>query len=75
MHDRDTRVLSRFPSGKFDQFVFFPLPEGQQYVAYLDEVKAKLPAGMLHSFVVGDRQVLVGPVSAIPILFPKTAAN
>jgi hypothetical protein len=75
MHDRDTRVLTRFPSGKFEQFVFFPLPEGQQYAAYLDGVKAKLPAGVLHTFVVGGRNVLVGPVSAIPILFSSTAGN
>jgi hypothetical protein len=73
MHDRDTRILSRLPTGHFEQFVFFPLPEGPRYTAYMDGVKAKLPAGVLHSFNIGDRKVLSGPISIMPLLFSSTA--
>ena len=73
MHDRDTRILSHLPIGHFEQFVFFPLPEGAQYANYMDSVKAKLPAGVLRSLTIGHRNVLAGPISSLPILFTTTA--
>jgi hypothetical protein len=73
MHNRDTSVMRRFPIGKFQRFVLFPLPEGGQYRAYLDEVLAKLPKGTMASVQVGGREILAGPASALPLLFPRTA--
>ena len=75
-------IVANYPEGGMwyqmsvkKDLVFFPLPEGQQYADYLDGVKAKLPDGVLQSFVIGNRTVLAGPVSAIPILFSSTAGN
>jgi hypothetical protein len=73
MRGRDTQVLAQFPVGRFTQVVFYPLPEGESYRAYLDEVLAKLPAGTMTTAQAGGRTILTGPASAIPLLFPRTA--
>ena len=72
MHGRDTRVVRSFSVGRFDRFIFFPLPDGSEYGAYLESVLAKLPPGTIQTAQVGRRKVLTGPASAIPLLFPST---
>jgi hypothetical protein len=72
MHERSTEVVPRLPVGNCEQFVFFPLPAGDDYTAYLDTVQSKLPRGALSTIIIGRRKSLTGPVSLLPILFPQT---
>jgi hypothetical protein len=73
MRERSTEVVRRLPVEHFERFVFFPLPEGDEYTAYLDTVQSKLPQGALGTAVIGRRKALTGPVSLLPLLFPETA--
>jgi hypothetical protein len=73
MHERNTEVVGRLPTEHFERFVFFPLPQGNEYRAYLDGVRSKLPRGALTSVGIGRREVLTGPISLLPLLFPETA--
>jgi len=73
MHGRDTQVVHSFAADGFQDFVFFPLPEGEQFTAYLKKIQAKLTEGTLRTVTVGQSRVLMGPISAIPRLFPSTA--
>jgi hypothetical protein len=73
MQGMDTRVTRAFPVDGFERFLLFPLPEGSQYAAYLDEVLSKLPEGTVSTVRIGGRNILMGPASAIPLLFPSTA--
>ena len=72
MHDRNTEVVRHLPAGRFEQFVFFPLPEDHESAVYLDTVLSKLPRGSLNTAMVGRRKVLMGPVSLLAVLFPET---
>ena len=73
MHGRNTRVVSAFSADGFARFALFPLPEGDQYAEYLKGVQGKLPGGALVTALIGNKRVLTGPASAIPLLFPSTA--
>ena len=75
MHGLDTQVLRGFPVDGFERFLLFPLPEGEQYAAYLDNVLSKLPAGTVSTISLGGRNILTGPASAIPLLFSATAVT
>ena len=72
MHDRNTEVVQHVPLERYQRFVFFPLPEGREEAAFLNTVLAKLPPGSLQTAIVGRRNVLIGPVSLLPMLFPET---
>lgn len=74
MQHRDTKVLRRLSVAHCEQFVLFPLPGGQHYSEYFETVRRKFPQGVLRPKVIGGREVLAGPISALPILFPSTAA-
>jgi hypothetical protein len=71
----DTQVSRAFPVDGFERFLLFPLPEGEQYTAYLDNVLSKLPQGTVSTIGIGGRNILTGPASAIPMLFPATAVS
>jgi len=73
MHERNTEVVGRLPTEHFERFVFFPLPQGDQYTTFLDTVQSKLPRGALATAVIGRQKALTGPVSLLPMLFPETA--
>jgi hypothetical protein len=73
MHDGDTQVVRSFDAAGFDRFAIFPLPEGGEYAAHEQKAREKLQAGALSRVVIGQSKVLVGPVSALPLLFPSTA--
>src|SRR5262249_37185724 len=75
MHDRDTQVLRQFSTQPFERFLFFPLPNGADYSAYVDKIRGQLPGDALRSVTVGRRTVLAGPSWAIPLLFQTTAAT
>lgn len=72
MHERNTEVVRRLPVERFDRFVCFPLPEGDEYTTYLNTLRSKLPRGALDSTIIGRRNMLTGPVSLLPVLFPAT---
>jgi hypothetical protein len=73
MYGGDTQAVRSFGTGGFDRFAIFPLPDGGEYSDYLKKVQAKLPAGVLNTVLIGKSKVLMGPVSALPPLFPATA--
>jgi len=73
MHAGDTQVVRSFSAGGFDRFVIFPLPAGGEFTAYDKKVQAKIGAGGVSDAVIGESRALVGPVSALPLLFPSTA--
>ena len=75
MHGRDTQLLRRLDVGRFERFVFFPLPGGVEYAAYLDKIRARLPEGALSTSTIGQRTAYTGPTSLIPLLFPATAGS
>jgi hypothetical protein len=75
MHGRYTQLLRRLPVSRFERFVFFPLPRGSEYSAYLDKIRGLLPEGTLSSMTIGQEQVLTGPARVIPVLFPSTAST
>jgi hypothetical protein len=75
MHKGDTKIVKSFPINRFERFVFFPLPEGDAYAAYISRLSAKLPSGTLKTAIFGDRKVITGPACAIPILFPTTVES
>jgi len=75
MQDRNTAVSQHFSSAGYERFVFFPLPDGDQYARYLAEVRARLPEGSITSISVGSRTMLTGKVALLPLLFPSTARN
>jgi len=72
MQGQDTQVLRRFPVEQFRQFVIFPLPQGDEYTAYIERLQAKLPAGTLGHRTIGHRQILTGSASSLSLLFPST---
>lgn len=75
MRGRDTQLLRRLDVGRFERFVFFPLPDGIEYAAYLDKIRARLPEGALSTITVSQRTAYTGPTSLIPLLFPATAGS
>jgi len=72
MRGRNTDVSRSFSVEGYERFIFFPLPEGNEYSAYLDNVRALLPKGTIHTVTIGRREVATGPAWAIPMLFPST---
>jgi hypothetical protein len=73
MHAGDTQVVRSFDAAGFERFAIFPLPQGGEYTAHEKKARDKLPEGVLSTVVIGESRVLVGPVSALPLLFPSTA--
>ena len=75
MHGRDTTLLAALPSNPYSQFVFFPLPnEGAAYKAQLKKVAGQLPAGSLRTVTAGGHDFVIGPISDLSLLFPRTAS-
>lgn len=75
MQGRDTQLLTRLPDGPWTQFVFFPLPnQGAAYKEHLKEAMHKLPDGSLRTVSANGHDFVIGPVSDLPLLFPKMPA-
>lgn len=75
MHGRDTRLLAALPTSQFSRFVLFPLPGGSaSYREYLQTVRKKLPAAGLQTIHLAGFDFVTGPISDLPLLFPKTVA-
>jgi hypothetical protein len=76
MHQRDTRLLAGLPAGAYSRFVLFPLPGGEAaYVEYLQKVRKKLPDQSLRTTRVGGYDFVTGPISDLPLLFPKAGSQ
>jgi Protein of unknown function (DUF2723) len=74
MQGRDTHLLTAMPSGAYSRFVLFPLPTGSsEYRQYLKKVKDPLPSQSLQTVHAGGYDFITGPVSDLPLLFPKAA--
>ena len=73
MKDRDTRALARIPTGGLRNLVFFPLPPGEPYDAYLKGVLSKLPPGTVRTVTSEGRELVIAPIADLPFLFPATA--
>jgi hypothetical protein len=74
MRDRSTVLLSRLPTASYRRFVLFPLPKGEQYRKYMQEVLNKLPLRDLQIIHAGGRRFVTGPASDLVYLFPKASA-
>jgi hypothetical protein len=73
MHQRDTALTAALPFASYHRFIFFPLPEGDSYRAYLQEVTARLPSQDLSRITVDGHEYVTGPISDLPLLFPNAA--
>jgi hypothetical protein len=75
MQHQDTRAVSRLRVDSFRDFILFPLPSSDpEYREYLQRVRARFPPGKLHVTVQNSLELLTGPVSALPALFPNAIA-
>lgn len=72
MQQRDTRLLTGLPVGSYSRFVLFPLPGGDAQ-QYLQKVVTKLPVEGVRKLRVGGCDFVTGPISDLPLLFPKLA--
>lgn len=76
MQSRDTRLLADLPAGPWTQFVFFPLPgQGAGYKEHLREAMGKLPSESLRTVSANGHDFVIGPISDLPLLFPRVAAT
>jgi hypothetical protein len=76
MQGRDTSLLASLPAGSYSRFVLFPLPGGKAtYRTYVLKVMARLPMRSVRTTRVGDNYFVTGPISDLPLLFPKAASN
>ena len=66
---RQTAVLDEVPAGRFRTFVFFPLPEGDEYREYLAAVTRRFPNGS-QAVRVDSNGFLTGPSAGLKCLFP-----
>lgn len=72
MQGRDTRLLAAIPAAAYSRFVLFPLPTGSsEYGQYIKKVKDPLPSQSLQTVHAGGYDFITGPVSDLPLLFPK----
>jgi hypothetical protein len=72
MHHKDTRILSRLGVGSFREFLLFPLPASDnEYREYMQHIRDRFPAGVLRISAQDGLEILTGPVSALPLLFPN----
>lgn len=73
MRERDTKLLAELPVTSYTRFVVFPLPNGDSYLAYLQNVMARLPSQSLSTVSAGGHEFITGPISDLPLLFPEAA--
>ncbi len=75
MEHGDTRLEQRLPTGRFRNFVFFPLPtDDAGYRDYFNRIRARFPAGALTSVHVDGREFVFGKASDLCFLFPEGGA-
>ena len=70
VENRNTTFLTVLPPDSIKTFVLFPLPAGETYSRYLEEVRKRFPAGALTSTVVDGREYFTGSSTDLQFLFP-----
>ena len=73
LQDHNTRLLARLPLASYSRFILFPLPSGEAYGEYLEDVKRLLPNKDLRIVRMGGDDFVTGPIDLLPKLFPGTA--
>ncbi|HYM12888.1 MAG TPA: DUF2723 domain-containing protein [Bryobacterales bacterium] len=73
MERRETVLLGKLPPGRFNSFVIFPLPPGEEYQEYLQKLSDRFPPGELRAAVAEGRKFLI-PAAQLRALFPTVAA-
>jgi hypothetical protein len=71
MYQRDTQLVTALPVGPYTRFVLFPLPAGDSYKDYIQQVIARLPGRSLNTVSFGGREFVTGSISDLPLLFPE----
>src|SRR6185312_14922493 len=62
MLHQDTRVERRLYVGSFRNFLVFPLSSSDnEYLAYMQGIRARFPPGTIHAVAVNGREYLTGP--------------
>jgi hypothetical protein len=75
MQERDTTLLEKLPTAPYSQFVFFPLPgQDPAYKEHLKKTTSQLPAEHLRTVSAGGHDFVIGQISDLPLLFPRTAS-
>lgn len=76
MQNRNTQLLEHLDVGSFQEFVLFPLPSSEkEYGAYVQDIRARFPAGVLRVTTQNGIELVRGPVSAIAVLLPHAVAS
>ncbi len=76
MHDRTTRLLAALPATSCSSFILFPLPLGDTaYVKYVQGVEGRLQGETLRTIHAGGHEYVMGPISALPKLFPAATSQ
>lgn len=76
MQNRNTQLLKHLDVASFQEFVLFPLPSSEkEYGAYMQDIRARFPAGVLRVTTQNGIELVRGPVSAIAILLPHAVAS
>ena len=75
MQSRDTRSALTIPRRSYKSFVLFPLPSSPsgEYHDYIDGIRGRFPGGELKTILERGCRFDVGPISALPLLFPSAA--
>jgi hypothetical protein len=74
MGQRDTHLDDRIPTGRFQHFILFPLPnEEGEYRDYMAKVRARFPEGSLTLVSAGGHDFYMGSITDLALLFPDAA--
>jgi hypothetical protein len=71
MNQRDTTLMSALPLAPYRRFIIFPLPDGDSYRKYIQEVTTKMPSRDISRVTLGGHDYLTGPISDLSLLFPN----
>ncbi|MCU1291311.1 MAG: hypothetical protein JWP08_161, partial [Bryobacterales bacterium] len=71
MYERDTRLVTALPATPYTRFVMFPLPDGNSYKEYIQNVIEKLPSKSLRTVRFDGHEFVTGSISDLPLLFPE----
>jgi hypothetical protein len=73
MHERETSLLTQLPSAPYRQFILYPLPSGDSFRQYLQEVVGHLPSDRLQTVRLNGHEFIIGSISDLPLLFPEAS--
>ena len=75
MRNRSTGLMTTIDTTTIRNFVIFPLPPNDpEYVAYMTQLRKRIPSGDLRVIAKGGNEYAFGPVNDLHCFFPTTAA-